>query len=260
MRQKSESPSDNSFAWVLTELRTGAGLTQQALADEMGLSRGYVSLLESVNEGKKPSVDMLAKLCRVLEINDLSNPGHRRKFWRLMTSCLNIEASGDPFTDAIGGFDDELRCQQLQSINELWIISDLLAENHVVGFLHQTAENLRAGVRYVFFVPQGSGEDEWRTCLDRLVSEEKLELQSLPADRLLAIASPATTCVPSVRLSNPGLRTADGVVSVGQGITDLLLYRIPRRQVDELFTRLRPVVNNLAVQNTEQAYVRLYPN
>jgi len=48
----------------LRKTRLAAGLTQEALGFEAGVSRQYVSLLE-LNQ-KSPTVDVLIRLCRAL--------------------------------------------------------------------------------------------------------------------------------------------------------------------------------------------------
>ena len=54
------------FGEVLREIRTGKGLTQQALADFAGMDRKFISRLE--NGDKMPSVETLFKLAEHLKI------------------------------------------------------------------------------------------------------------------------------------------------------------------------------------------------
>lgn len=50
----------------LRKARLAAGLTQEGLALEANVDRSYVSELE--HDKKSPTVDMLFRLCRVLQI------------------------------------------------------------------------------------------------------------------------------------------------------------------------------------------------
>ena len=56
---------DNVILEELKSKREKAGLTQQAMANEIGISRSTLSLLESGK--RKPSFDMMKKIAKVLK-------------------------------------------------------------------------------------------------------------------------------------------------------------------------------------------------
>ena len=61
-------------AWNLRRIRTGQGISQERLADEAGLDRKYVGVLERCQSGA--TVDTLERLAEVLRVDlrDLLDP------------------------------------------------------------------------------------------------------------------------------------------------------------------------------------------
>ena len=64
--RRTNIPEGHSFGSILKEYRMKAGLTQQALADRLGVVRNTVLYWES--DKKNPSIDTLKEICRVLGI------------------------------------------------------------------------------------------------------------------------------------------------------------------------------------------------
>ncbi|MCE5278849.1 MAG: helix-turn-helix transcriptional regulator [Planctomycetaceae bacterium] len=55
-----------SLGQQLRKARLSAGMTQEALAGNAGVSREYISLLES--DKKSPTVNMLLRLCAAMNV------------------------------------------------------------------------------------------------------------------------------------------------------------------------------------------------
>jgi transcriptional regulator with XRE-family HTH domain len=59
--------TEQAFKHVLKRLRKSSGLSQESLAEECGIDRTYVSLLE--RGLRQPSLLMLIRLCRPLKVS-----------------------------------------------------------------------------------------------------------------------------------------------------------------------------------------------
>ena len=63
--------------------RRQAGLTQQKLADMLGIGRSYLSRIESINQNQHFSFELFFSICRVLDVEPkyffmpLSGPGSK---------------------------------------------------------------------------------------------------------------------------------------------------------------------------------------
>jgi len=239
-------------------------MTQEDLAEKLNVSRGYLSLLESEGEkGEKlPSLQLLTKLCDVLIIRGQKYKSRSQldQITRLSLAALDLP-DVDLFEDLLGTLQDEIHLQQQRSIHELWIISDALAEKHSEALLETTVANLRDNVRYVYFVPHGDGELEWNEALARIST--RLKPGSVPGRGLVAIASPKLMCVSRIRIVNPGMRDAQGTVSLGP-LQDVVLHRLQQGQVERVQSELAPVLVALArapehTTGDGTTFRRLYP-
>lgn len=54
----------------IKEIRKKNGLSQQAFADRMGISRNYVSIIEMENGGKEPGDRLISDICREFKVNE----------------------------------------------------------------------------------------------------------------------------------------------------------------------------------------------
>lgn len=84
MDRKKSSPRGEGYAGVIRAARLAAGLNQQQLADQLGLSRNTIAGWETGHS--RPDLDSLPSLCRILGISFTSffgirepvSPGERR--------------------------------------------------------------------------------------------------------------------------------------------------------------------------------------
>lgn len=260
--QQSSPQASGRFARALTELRTRRGLTQDELAARIKVSRGYMSLLESAR-GKIPSINVLRDICNVLVIRrgQQRYRSELQQIARLALAALDLDDT-ELYEDFLGTLEDEPGLQRQPTVNEIWILSDVLGENRKPALLETTVANLQEGVRYAYFVPQGEGELEWSRC-------EKTIMQSLPAPfelptgRLLAVACPKLLCLARIRVVNPGVRSAQGSISLGP-LEDIVLHALQPEQVAAIHRELGAVLGALAAKAEYTAedgatYARLYP-
>lgn len=54
----------------IKEIRKKNGLSQQAFADKMGISRNYVSIIEMEKGGKEPGDRLISDICREFHISE----------------------------------------------------------------------------------------------------------------------------------------------------------------------------------------------
>lgn len=97
----------------IAELRKGRGLTQDKFAEEMGISKNYVSLIEN---GKKiPSDRLISDICREFMVNE--------EWLRNGTMPMKKSDIEDEFTEiiaTIGEKDPKLK----QAIMQYWKLKD----------------------------------------------------------------------------------------------------------------------------------------
>lgn len=86
----------NQFGQLIKDSRKNKNLTQEQLAERVGVSLRYISKIE--NEGKKPSVEVLENLVHILTIppNDIFYPNLRSDnrieyASKLLAKCTNRE-------------------------------------------------------------------------------------------------------------------------------------------------------------------------
>lgn len=48
--------------------RKQVGMTQQRLADKLGIKRSYLSRIESINQNQHFSLELLFSICRILDV------------------------------------------------------------------------------------------------------------------------------------------------------------------------------------------------
>lgn len=237
-------------------------MTQDQLAKELGVTRGYLSLLESAR-GKLPSVQVLRDLCDVLIVR--GHPERSRsqleQITRLSLAALDLE-NADLFEDVLGSIEDEAVTQRQPAVNEVWILSDILGETRKTALLETTVGNLTEGVRYVYFVPAGDGALQWEECKTAIAQKLKDSFEAV-SQQLVAVSCPKLLCLPRMRILNPGLRTAQGTVSLGP-LNDIVLHKLQPDQVATIHAELSRVLDALGTQSPYTTpdgatFTRLYP-
>lgn len=225
-----------SFGKVLTELRSSKKssdgrktLSQYELAAVTDLSRPYISMLEREPE-KKPSVRALAELCK-----HLATTGDRIQddsildvgaATRLVSAALEVD-----LTPALEDFEG-LLIQAPVIKEELWVFTDMLAENQLDEVHNTTIENLRRGVKYRYFVADDS---EWFRFL-KSVEQVGLDLES---SDVVAVQSASPLCFMRMALYDPVTDHPVGTVTTGVPAKQLRLRRLQVDQTLRIFHMAR---------------------
>lgn len=245
-----------SFGEVLAELRTqklsatGKPLTQGELAELVGFSRGYLSLLES-QESKRPSYSKLQALCRAVAtvgadlessalIRAVEEPMHvdPEKLSRLVSAALGLVVTMPGLADDRG----PLHSEKAASGEQRWIFTDILAENVDDRFLARAAEEICAGVTYNYFVYEAQ---EW----DQLAGRLQDALQShASAQHVRAIECRSLLCLMRLSLqTDTSGELREGTITIG-GVNAPRLKRLQMNQASEILTRAQILVKQLLMQ------------
>lgn len=254
---------------ALTHLR--GKRNQSQLARDANVSRAYYSLLESGGgEGagtkrKDPSLEFLRKVARTLIGDELETNKQVRDACRLGLAALDYPFN-DPFEDMVGSIDNEIEVQSKSSVEEIWIIADVIAENVHAKLLEQTVKNLMRDppVRYVYFVPRGG---QWDTFLKLVeLSLKRMRVKDPhflhKENRLRAVACPSMLCVVPIRVLNPS-SSPKVTITLGETLDHLLLFSLAPAQVKTVVTELTGILSGLGLQrewtSDHVTYELLYP-
>lgn len=251
---------------VLAELREERDLSQNELARELGISRGYYSLLESAGE-REPSLEFLRKLSGVLVGHQLSTPEQFQDACRLGLAALGHDFV-DPHAKLIGTVPQEVGIQGDKRLEEVWIISEILGEMLSEDLLRQTIANLVQDnpVHYKYFVPHG--RSQWSACLElmrsTLLDRPDGDPSILEDGRLVAIECPPMTCIIPIRILSLSSSERLGAITLGDPTKKRpRFYELETTQVNKIVAELTGVISNLKLRSSwvsEYAtYNRLYP-
>lgn len=249
------------FAAVLSKLREDKDLTQQQLADQAGLSRAYISLLEarkkSSAEAKKPSLDALRSFCQVLctagKQRHPKLPIDPSTAIRLVQSALELQLSG-PLDEDVGDL-SHLKELVGGASEHVWVFTDKLGENVSNDVLDLTTESMkRRGLQYVYFV---NNPTEWDKCSDRLLSQKGVG-QSLLSRNVTAVLCSSPLCSLRIALFDPGTSTAKGTISIGP-VTSVRFKYLQNDQVLEIYSTASQALRHLREKSsrTDRAFGRL---
>jgi transcriptional regulator with XRE-family HTH domain len=226
---------NESFQDVLYRLRLlkknqqNKRLSQDDVAEITKLSRAYISMLES-NKDKNPSVQALAALCKLLgTIGEETGPDlplDTKKVSQLLSAALGISLDFG-FEDDAGPFSPMVEGEIIADASEVWIFTDLLAENAIPGITELTGEALQRGVAYRYLISEHS---EWNRCQRRL--EENLGAETLKRSDVLAIHCSSPLCYMRVALFDPTERSGRGTVTVGSTKRPRLRWLQPKQVLD----------------------------
>jgi transcriptional regulator with XRE-family HTH domain len=234
----------DTFADVLRRYRERRRISQATLASEIDVKPQYISALENVKGGKAPSLKVLHRLVNSLGAQGLSTD------WRLAAE-LSLAAIGVavPFEMPITMEQEIAEQRAVPTNSEIWILSDLFAEAILEEFAQATAENIRRGVKYSYFVPFELQDLPARAAVDSIRQAGRLADDDLHRSiQLFGISNCAFTC--RLRITNPGKRSPSARYSVGSSARgDVLFYDAPL----EMVTKTASVLHTLIyAQKTSQ--------
>lgn len=141
-----------SVAKTITELRTASGMSQQALADALHVSRDLVSKWECGT--RRPDRRMTEKIAEVFGVTADAIVDKNDLIYNELADCLSI-AQNVPEGELIGILNEFLRCETPKNADvfiqryyfqkEISEISDDygIRENHVRSILSKTRKRLK---------------------------------------------------------------------------------------------------------------------
>lgn len=225
-----------NFADVLSRIRKKQGFkTQKELADKLGWNRSIISNLESKNRAEQylPTIRRLRQLCDVLASENVNDR------IELISAALGTSLSGLAITT--GKIEDEAELQK-EEFEEIWVISDILAENVSDSFLKSTIENIGHSNprKYVYFIPSKS--EQFDHLLEQLEAAECLSNKNIE-EHVTCITCPEIMFFSRITIKNPGkLSFATGKMSMEEGAK---IIDLPHTQVFNIISILIQVEKGL---------------
>ena len=210
----------SAFGEILKARRKHLHLTREEFAAHASLSPDYLTDIET--RDKTPSVEKLFDIIRIASCKNSeqvrsADTSKDKPAWKdvdnqvFMAMILATKGiyARDLLLDAHADFEREMQEQH----GEVWIVSDVLGEALDPAIARRTAQNIRGGMFYRFFVPY-SARGHWETAVehitDALGSDKDLAAKHV---RVYRTAELAFNC--RLRISQPGSAVSEGRYSIG---------------------------------------------
>lgn len=238
------SKERTKLAVVLTSLRERAGLSRSKLAQKIGVSPSYLSMLENATgqNPKSPSLEILRQLYHSLSKSRQSDA------FELLQAILETDELV-PSVMPYGGLSEEAQRQLKADVREVWIISDLLGENVYDGLFEATYNNiLKRGVSYVYFLPFGS--DQWPGLIERFKRKKKISKERLERC-VTCIECTPLMFLARIALFNPRDKTAHGTITLGS-MGNYTFFQLEKEQIESIYKTLLVPLQSLTTAKTDK--------
>lgn len=242
------SKERTKLAVVLTSLRERAGLSRSMLAQKIGVSPSYLSMLENATSKnpKSPSLEILRQLYHSLSKSRQSDA------FELLQAILETDELA-PSVMPYGGLSEEAQRQLKADVREVWIISDLLGENVYDGLFEATYNNiLKRSVSYVYFLPFGS--DQWPGLIERFKRKKKFSKEQLERC-VTCIECTPLMFLARIALFNPRDKTAHGTITLGT-MGNYTFFQLEKEQIESIYKTLLVPLQSLTTAKTDKALAR----
>lgn len=239
---KRSSKLHTTFAIHLRNYRDRLRLTRNDLALQVGKSYQYIAALEQAASDKVPSLDTLAALIRVLArpITGSADATLSARESRAIAADLAFSALGLHFDHLFGiqpaNITEELSAQSHAS--SIWIVSDQLAESLSQRYAARTAEHVRQGVSYTFFLPFSGRQSQWERALKWIAAHAT---ESEMQEKIVVYQVSDVAFFARLRITNPHGDDRTAVYNLGpstSGPEHALFYPAPMELVVDVVRAL----------------------
>jgi hypothetical protein len=234
-------PVPETLGSALKKLRARIGISARELSDK--LERQNEQFVAGIERSGQTSFDALRAIIGYFEKHpSLSEAERARVGIELVQAALGRKIDALPATDR----DDDREVQkELTAGDEIWVISDIVAEDDSIEWLRLTASNLVKGVNYSYFFPFTRMDEDCHALVLRLAGAcKQLSKKAGILESHLRVFHMSNVGFPiTYRIIHPlDAQRRSGAYSIRAEFTNPQRVTMPFEQVSKLVRMIRSLL------------------